>query len=140
MFRDPVPKNSLSTLDFIINVLREHERKLSHLSESLENTLKTLTADDTKQTLTELSESVQALSKTIEVLSWKVESQKNSDLGDMQTLSSLHEENQKQKILVDHISNQLETFPTREDIQKLREAIDVLNTHTVPESTRNSKT
>jgi len=140
MFRDPVPKNSLSTLDFIINVLREHERKLSHLSESLENTLKTLTVDDTKQTLTELSESVQALSKTIEVLSWKVESQKNSDLGDMQTLSSLHEENQKQKILVDHISNQLETFPTREDIQKLREAIDVLNTHTVPESTRNSKT
>ena len=135
-----MPKNSLSTLDFIINVLREHERKLSHLSESLENTLKTLTVDDTKQTLTELSESVQALSKTIEVLSWKVESQKNSDLGDMQTLSSLHEENQKQKILVDHISNQLETFPTREDIQKLREAIDVLNTHTVPESTRNSKT
>ena len=140
MFRDPVPKNSLSTLDFIINVLREHERKLSHLSESLENTLKTLTVGDTKQTLTELSESVQALSKTIEVLSCKVESQKNSDLGDMQTLSSLHEENQKQKILVDHISNQLETFPTREDIQKLREAIDVLNTHTVPESTRNGKT
>ena len=135
-----MPKNSLSTLDFIINVLREHERKLSHLSESLENTLKTLTVDDTKQTLTELSESVQALSKTIEVLSWKVESQKNSDLGDMQTLSSLHEESQKQKILVDHISNQLETFPTREDIQKLREAIDVLNTHTVPESTRNGKT
>ncbi len=134
-----MPKNSLSTLDFIINVLREHERKLSHLSESLENTLKTLTVDDTKQTLTELSESIQALSKTIEVLSWKVDSQKNSDFGDKQTLSSLHEENQKQKILVDHIANQLETFPTREDIQKLREAIDVLNAHTVPEPTRNGK-
>jgi uncharacterized protein YaaR (DUF327 family) len=111
MFVDPEPKNSLSTLDFIINVLREHERKLSHLGESLESTLKSLTIDDTKQTLIELSESVQALSKTIEILSWKIESQKSSDLGDKQTLFVLQEENQKQKTLVDDIANQLRTFP-----------------------------
>ena len=140
MFREPAPKSSLSTLDFIINVLREHERKLSHLSESLEITLKTLTVDDTKQTLTELSESVQALSKTIEVLSWKIESQKSSDRGDKQTLFSLHEENQKQKALVDDIANQLKMVPTREDIQKLREAIDALNAHTVLELAGHSKT
>jgi uncharacterized protein YaaR (DUF327 family) len=133
MFADPEPKNSLSTLDFIINVLREHERKLSHLGESLESTMKSLTIDDTKQTLTELSESVQALSKTIEILSWKIESQKSSDLGDKQTLFILQEENQRQKTLVDDIANQLKTFPTKEDIQKLREAIDAFNAHTVPE-------
>jgi uncharacterized protein YoxC len=139
MFADPEPKNSLSTLDFIINVLREHERKLSHLGESLESTMKSLTIDDTKQTLTELSESVQALSKTIEILSWKIESQKSSDLGDKQTLFILQEENQRQKTLVDDIANQLKTFPTKEDIQKLREAIDALNAHTVPELSCNSK-
>ena len=139
MFVDPEPKNSLSTLDFIINVLREHERKLSHLGESLESTLKSLTIDDTKQTLTELSESVQALSKTIEILSWKIESQKSSDLGDKQTLFILQEENQRQKTLVDDIANQLKTFPTKEDIQKLREAIDALNAHTVPELSCNGK-
>ncbi|MCJ7771030.1 hypothetical protein MUP37_05585 [Candidatus Bathyarchaeota archaeon] len=139
MFVDPEPKNSLSTLDFIINVLREHERKLSHLGESLESTLKSLTIDDTKQTLTELSESVQALSKTIEILSWKIESQKSSDLGDKQTLFVLQEENQRQKTLVDDIANQLKTFPTKEDIQKLREAIDALNSHTVPELSCNGR-
>lgn len=136
---DPEPKNSLSTLDFIINVLREHERKLSHLGESLESTLKSLTIDDTKQTLTELSESVQALSKTIEILSWKIESQKSSDLGDKQTLFVLQEENQRQKTLVDDIANQLKTFPTKEDIQKLREAIDALSAHTVPELSCNGR-
>jgi uncharacterized protein YoxC len=120
-------------------VLREHERKLSHLGESLESTLKSLTIDDTKQTLTELSESVQALSKTIEILSWKIESQKSSDLGDKQTLFILQEENQRQKTLVDDIANQLKTFPTKEDIQKLREAIDALNSHTVPELSCNGR-
>ena len=140
MFVDPGPKNSLSTLDFIINVLREHERKLSRIGESLDSTLKMLTIDDTKQTLTDLRESVQALSKTIEILSWKIESQKSSDLGDKQTLSILQEENHRQKILVDDIANQLKTFPTKEDIQKLREAIDALNTYTVPELSFNGET
>ena len=140
MLNDPAPKNSLSTLDFIINVLREHERKLSHLSESLESTLKTLTIDDTKQAIAEMSESVHALSKTIEILSRKVESQRSSDLGDKQNLSRLQEENQRQKILVHDIVNQLKMFPTREDIQKLREAIDDLSTHTVLELSRSSKT
>ena len=140
MLNDPAPKNSLSTLDFIINVLREHERKLSHLSESLESTLKTLTIDDTKQAIAEMSESIHALSKTIEILSRKIESQRSPDLGDRQNLSRLQEENQRQKILVNDIVNQLKMFPTREDIQKLREAIYALNTHTVLELSRSSKT
>ena len=140
MLNDPAPKNSLSTLDFIINVLREHERKLSHLSESLESTLKTLTIDDTKQAIAEMSESIHALSKTIEILSRKVESQRSSDFGDKQDLSRLQEENQRQKILVNDIVNQLKMFPTREDIQKLHEAIYALNTHTVLELSRSSKT
>ena len=134
MFGDPAPKNSLSTLDFIINVLREHERKLSQIGESLEITLKTFTVDDMRQTLAELSESVQALSNAIEILSMKVEAQRNSDLGEKQTLHSLEEENNKQKAVVDGIADQLKMFPTREDIQKLREAIDELSASAVLET------
>ena len=97
-----------------------------------------------RQTLAELSASLQALPKTIEIICSKVGSQRSTDLGERQTPLSevahaLREENKKQKTIVDDNANQLRTFPTREDVQKLREPIDTLNACAILETQRNSK-
>lgn len=126
MFKETMAKNSLSALDFIINVLREHEKELTELSERLENTLAVVTGDSIKQTLNELSSSVQVLSQAIDILSEKVDSQSNADVHFRDTLKNIREESQKQKTQVHNILNQLKTFPTKDDVQNLRKAIDTL--------------
>ena len=98
-------RDSLVTLDFVINVLREHEKELTELSERLENTLTVVNEENIKQTLNELNHSLQVLSKRIE---------------------GLRDENQRQKAQVNEILNKLETLPTKDDLENLRRAVETL--------------
>jgi len=120
-------RNSLSTLDFIINVLREHEKELTALSERLEKTLTVVTGEDVKRALDELSNSVQVLSKAVERLSEKIDSQVDSDICFRETVDSLKEESQRQRVQVNYVLNQLKALPTREDLENLSRSIDTLN-------------
>jgi len=114
-------RNSLSALDFIINVLREHEKELADLSEKLENTLTVLRGEDLRRTLGELGNSVQVLSETIKSLSEKIDSQVNADM-------RLKEESQRQRAQINDILNRLDALPTRDDLTDLRRGVDALNT------------
>ena len=114
MSKETTNKNSLSALDFIINILLEHEKELTELSEHLENTLTAVTGDNTKQTLRELNSSIQVLAKTIEIVSEKIDSQSNSNMHLRETIDDLREESKSQRIQVHDILNQLKAFPTRD--------------------------
>ena len=112
MFKETTEKNSLSTLDFIINILQEHEKELTELSKNLENTLTSVTGDNVKQTLCELNSSIQVLAKTIEIMSEKIDSQSNANMHLRDTIDGLKEESKRQRIQVHGILNQLKAFPT----------------------------
>ena len=121
-------RNSLSALDFIVNVLREHEKELTELSERLENTLTVVTRENVKQALDELSNSLQVLSKTMESLSERVGSQVDADIRLRKTIDSLKEESLRQRTQINDVLNRLKALPTKDDLEDLRSAIDTLNT------------
>ncbi len=114
MFKETTEKNSLSTLDFIINVLREHDKELTELSEHLKNTLTAVTGDNIKQTLCELNSSIQILAKTIEIVSEKIDSQSNASVRLGDTIDDLREESKRQRIQINDILDQLKAFPTKD--------------------------
>ncbi|MCJ7631452.1 hypothetical protein MUP77_03490 [Candidatus Bathyarchaeota archaeon] len=114
MFKETTEKNSLSTLDFIINVLREHDKELTELSEHLKNTLTAVTGDNIKQTLCELNSSIQILAKTIEIVSEKIDSQSNASVRLGDTIDDLREESKRQRIQVHDILDQLKAFPIKD--------------------------
>lgn len=120
-------RNSLSALDFIVSVLREHEKELTELSERLENTLALVKGENVRRALDELTNSVQALSKTIGSLCEKIGSQVDAGIRFRETIDSLREESQTQRVQVNDILDQLKALPTRDDLEDLRRAIDTLN-------------
>lgn len=127
VFEEPKAKNSLSALDFIINVLREHEKELTELSDRLENTLTIVTGDNVRHTLDELRSSVQVLSRATELLSEKIESQANADVCFREIIDDLKEESRREKEQVSDILIQLKSFPTKDDLQSFRRAVDAIN-------------
>lgn len=125
--REAMARNSLSALDFIVSVLREHEKELTELSERLENTLALVKGENVRRALDELTNSVQALSKTIGSLCEKIGSQVDAGIRFRETIDSLREESQTQRVQVNDILDQLKALPTRDDLEDLRRAIDTLN-------------
>jgi len=120
-------KNSLSALDFVINVLREHEKELTELSDRLENTLTVVKGEDVRRSLDELNSSVQILARTIEGLSERIDSRMTADMRFSEIIDSLKEESQRQKERINDILTQLKALPTRDDLENLRRAIDTLS-------------
>jgi len=120
-------RNSLSALDFIVSVLREHEKELTELSERLEKTLTVVGGEYVKRALDELSNSMQILDKTLKRLSEKIDSEVDSDIRFRETVDSLKEESQRQRAQVNDVLNQLKSLPTRENLENLRRSIDTLN-------------
>ncbi len=107
MFKETAENNSLSTLDFIIKILQEHEKELTELSEHLEKTLTAVTGDNVKRALYELNNSIQVLAKTIEIISDKIDSQTSSNMYIIDTIDFLKEESKRQRRQIHGILNQL---------------------------------
>jgi len=138
VLKEIMARDSLSTLDFIINVLREHEKELTELSERLEKTLTVVTGEDVKQALDELSDSVQVLSKAVERLLEKMGSQVDSGIRFRETVDTLKEESQRQRVQVNDVLSQLKALPTREDLENLRRLIGALNAFLVEKNQKST--
>jgi len=138
VLKEIMARDSLSTLDFIINVLREHEKELTELSERLEKTLTVVTGEDVKQALDELSDSVQVLSKAVERLLEKIDSQVDSGIRFRETVDTLKEESQRQRVQVNDVLSQLKALPTREDLENLRRLIGALNAFLVEKNQKST--
>ncbi len=126
MIKESSAKNSLSTLDFVISVLREHEKELTNLSEQLDNVLTKAGANNAKHVLDELCSSVKTMSRGLEVLSEKVDATSKIDLGLSETIASLREESKKQAAQIDEMAGQFRALPTKKDVRELKKAIDAL--------------
>lgn len=121
--------NSLSALDFVVSVLREHEKELTALSEQLETALVEVRGENLRRSLYELSNSVQSLSQAVGSLSERLDSQLSLDTGLKGAVDDLKEESRRQKAQLNSILDQLRSLPTQDDFEDLRRAIDALRTN-----------
>ena len=118
-------KGTLTTLDFVISVLREHEKEMTLLSDKLEELLDKFPSGNLNKDMGEIRSALNELRQTIVV------SGKGSAGSGRSSIESLLEQLVRQvsaqtesiSLLVEAISD----YPTKKELNELRESILLFN-------------
>ena len=118
-------KGTLTTLDFVISVLREHEKDLALLSEKLEVILSSVSGEGVKEDLGEIQSTLNELKQKILVLDQKVTASSDSSIEVLlkQLVSQLSIQNQSLNLLVEAMGG----YPTKKEVEELKASISSLN-------------
>lgn len=112
-------KNSLTALDFVISVLREHERDLTVLSDRLEETLKSVAGKGVRRSLTEISSSIEVLAKEVRGLRAKLAASEVIAVSTKEIIESLEKQTSIQNQNIRRLSKLLKEAPNRVEVEEL---------------------
>jgi hypothetical protein len=109
----------MSALDFVIEVLREHEKELNGLSEKLESMIKDLTEGKIKESLNEIQKNLEALLRSFEGIHQSLSSFRELDKTLSDSLKILEN-------MIRSLKDVLEAIPSRAEIENLASGIRIL--------------
>lgn len=119
-------KGTLTTLDFVISVLREHEKELIVLSEKLTTIIKSASGKGVKKDITAIQAILNELRQQIHTLDQRVMTINNSTTEMLlkQVVSQITLQNQSLNLMIETMKH----YPSKQDIAALNTSIDNLNT------------
>lgn len=106
-------KGTLTTLDFVISVLREHEKEMTSLSEKLEDAINRMSNNSEEKDTTD----VHAVLKDLEEKVSSIE----GFLGEL--LKQTANQNENLSLMIKAMAN----YPTRMELEDLRESISAFD-------------
>lgn len=119
-------KGTLTTLDFVIGVLREHEKELTELSDRLEDVLLSVSNQTLEKGMGDIRSTVNEMEQKINLLGQNIESSSSLNSSIEITLKQLIKQislqNQSFSILIESLKD----YPTRKEINDLNESISSL--------------
>ncbi len=119
-------RNSLTALDFVINVLREHERDLTSLSNRLDGTLKNVSGNGVKKRLGEINGSIERLAGEVKELKEKLVASEVIAVSTKEIVRSLEKQAAMQRQNIERLSGVLREVPNRREIVELQTRIVTL--------------
>ena len=119
-------RNSLTALDFVINVLREHERDLTSLSDRLDETLRSVSGKSVKKRLNEINSALERLAGEVKDLKEKLVASEVIAVSSQEIVRSLEKQAALQRQNVERLSRVLREAPNRREIVELQKRIVAL--------------
>jgi archaellum component FlaC len=119
-------RNSLTALDFVINVLREHERDLTSLSDRLDETLQSVSGKGVKKRLGEINGSIERLAGEVKELKEKLVASEVIAVSTKEIVRSLEKQAAMQRQNIERLSGVLREVPNRREIVELQTRIVTL--------------
>ncbi len=118
-------KGTLTTLDFVISVLREHEKEMTLLSDKLEGVLSRVSGENLGEDVTEIHTALNDLKQKIVALDQKLESSSNSSMEALlkQLTRLVSDQNQNLSLLVEAIKE----CPTKRELEDFKGSIASFN-------------
>jgi chromosome segregation ATPase len=118
-------KGTLTTLDFVIGVLLEHEKELTEFSDRLERMLKYATGNSLKKDIEQIEFDLDELNQRITAMDKKIPVSNGSDTEDLlrQLLSKLSNQNQNMKLL----GEETKIHALSKEIDELKTSVSSLN-------------
>ena len=111
----------MTTLDFVISVLREHENELTALSEKLEDVLSSVSGEDVKEDMGEIQFTLNELKQKILLLDQKFSASSNSSIEILlkQLVGQISIQNQSLNQLVEAMKG----YPTKKEVEELSASV-----------------
>lgn len=118
-------KGTLTTLDFVISVLREHEKEMTLLSEKLETILSSVSGEGVKKDMGEIQSTLNEIKQKILVLDQKVTASSKPSLEALlkQLVSQLSTQNQNLNLLIEA----MKVYPTKKEVEEFEASISSFN-------------
>ena len=119
-------RNSLTALDFVINVLREHERDLTSLSDHIDETLQSVSGKGVKKRLNDVNTSIENLTGEVKELREKLVASEVIAISTEEIVRSLEKQAVIQRRNIKRLSSLLREVPNRNEIVELQTRIVAL--------------
>lgn len=119
-------RNSLTALDFVINVLREHERDLTSLSDHIDETLQSVSGKGVKKRLNDVNTSIENLTGEVKELKEKLVASEVIAISTEEIVRSLEKQAMIQRRNIKRLSSLLREVPNRNEIVELQTRIVAL--------------
>ena len=119
-------RNSLTALDFVINVLREHERDLTSLSDHIDETLQSVSGKGVKKRLNDVNTSIENLTGEVKELKEKLVASEVIAISTEEIVRSLEKQAVIQRRNIKRLSSLLREVPNRNEIVELQTRIVAL--------------
>jgi len=119
-------RNSLTALDFVINVLREHERDLTSLSDHIDETMQSVSGKGMKKRLNDVNNSIENLTGEVKELKEKLVASEVIAISTEEIVRSLEKQAVIQRQNIKHLSSLLREVPNRNEIVELQTRIVTL--------------
>lgn len=118
-------KGTLTTLDFVIGVLREHEKELNDFSDKLEEMVKDVSGKNLKKDMEQIEFNLDELKQKIVIMDKKMPISNGSDMEVLlqQLLDQISIQNQNMNILIEETKSRV----TSKEINELKESVCSLN-------------
>jgi len=118
-------ERTLTTLDFVISVLREHEKDLTILSDKLEDVLNSVSGKGMKKDVGKIQSALKEIKKKIHVLDQKVTAMNNSSVETLlnQLLNQVSIQNKNLSLLIEAMKG----YPTKKEMENLKTSIASVN-------------
>lgn len=118
-------KGTLTTLDFVISVLREHEKEMTLLSDKLEDVLSRVPSENIEKGMSEVHTVLKDIKERISTLDQKTI---NSNVSSIESLleklmKQVAIQNQSLSLLVETMRN----YPTKRELEELKASISSFN-------------
>ena len=120
-------KGTLSTLDFVIGVLREHEKELTELSDKLEEIIADVSGHRLKKDMDEIQSAIEGLGQKIQVLEQNIIVTGSLNSTIEVTIKQLVEQTSIQNQSIKLFIEAMKEYPTKKEIRELTEGISSLN-------------
>ena len=118
-------KGTLTTLDFVISVLREHEKEMTQLSDKLEEVLSSASTDNLEKIMNEVKAVLNDIKQRIKASNQKTKDSNISSIENflVKLVEQVTIQNQSLSLLLETMSN----YPTKNELETLKTSISSFN-------------
>ena len=118
-------EGTLTTLDFVISVLREHEKEMTQLSDKLEEVLSSASTDNLEKIMNEVYTALNDIKQKINTSNQKTKNSDNSSIENVlvKLVEQVTIQNQSLSLLLETMSN----YPTKNELETLKTSISSFN-------------
>ena len=118
-------EGTLTTLDFVISVLREHEKVMAQLSDKLEEVLSSTSTNNLEKFMNEINAALKDIKQKIKASNQKTKDSNISSIENflVKLVEQVTIQNQSLSILLETMSS----YPTKNELETLKTSISSFN-------------
>lgn len=118
-------EGTLTTLDFVISVLREHEKEMTQLSDKLEKVLSRASTGNLEKDMNEIKTVLNDIKQRIKTSNQKTVDSNTSSIENflVKLVEQITIQNQSLSLLLETMSN----YPTKNELETLKTSISSFN-------------